>query len=79
MCQLRLPGCTVHATITDHIVSIASRGQTRAQATDPDDLQAVCPNCHERKTQQESAAALAASNAQRAARKKLPTCPHPGD
>lgn len=74
-CQLRYPGCTGQASIADHIVNIASRGVRRADALDPDDLQAVCPHCHQIKTQREAGT----GKAKRKARTRLPTTPHPGD
>lgn len=82
-CQLRWAGCQGLATIADHTINIATRGLTRAQAIDPDDLQAVCTSCHDVKTKRETAqassAALKAWHQHREARRHLPTKPHPGD
>lgn len=78
-CQLRLPGCTIQASIADHITGITERGLTRAEATEPDDLQAVCPSCHQHKTTQQAGAGRTKSNTRRTARKKRPATPHPGD
>lgn len=86
-CQLRYPGCTVHAVEVDHIRNVASLGVSRAAAVDPANLQGVCRECHRRKTNRERAAAAApavgAANRRRAearrARLRLPEQPHPGD
>ncbi len=78
-CQLRLPGCTGQASIADHIINLAAHGVSRAEAIDPDELHAVCPHCHQHKTKHETAAGRTKSNAKRAARKKLPAKPHPGN
>lgn len=56
-CQLRYDGCTGHASHADHKVNIATTGQTRREATDPNDLQAACPWCHGIKTRREAQAA----------------------
>jgi 5-methylcytosine-specific restriction endonuclease McrA len=71
-CQLNYPGCMGEATIADHIINIASTGQTRAQATNPDDLQAVCASCHDIKTQAERSAGTQRPG------KRRPR-PHPSD
>jgi 5-methylcytosine-specific restriction protein A len=54
VCQLRYVGCTGHATIADHKVSIAALGMTRRDAVDVDACQAVCAHCHRVKTQREA-------------------------
>ncbi|MDT5371592.1 MAG: hypothetical protein QOC62_6023 [Mycobacterium sp.] len=78
LCQLRLVGCTVTATEVDHITNVASLGVTRAQATDPGALQAVCVPCHRVKTASERTAGIHRHRAQRAAQKHRPDEPHPG-
>ena len=77
-CQLRDTGCTQLATEVDDIVPVSVSGISRADAADIM-LQAVCHWCHARKTERERLKAHAASNAHRAARKRLPAKPHPGD
>lgn len=54
VCQLHYDGCTQHATEVDHRTNIAALGIPRRDATDPDDLQAVCHGCHEIKTRAEA-------------------------
>lgn len=72
MCQLGYPNhCTLIATEVDHV-------------GDPHDdsdemLRAVCAQCHRVRTMQQSRAGSAASAARRAARRKLPQRPHPGE
>jgi 5-methylcytosine-specific restriction endonuclease McrA len=77
-CQIRDTGCTQLATEVDDILPVSVTGITRADATD-DMLQAACHACHARKTERERLKGLAASNAHRAARKRLPARAHPGD
>ena len=78
-CQLGYPGCTFVATEVDHIASTAAVGVSREQV-DADGCQAVCASCHAVKTAAEKRAGIAASNARRAARRKLPKpSKHPGD
>src|SRR3954464_587513 len=43
-CQLRLPGCTIVATVADHIVEVAAGG-----SDDPWNVRAVCQGCHNRR------------------------------
>jgi 5-methylcytosine-specific restriction endonuclease McrA len=74
VCQLGYDGCTWHATIVDHVVPLASGG-----TADPENLQAVCRSCHERKSEAERLAAVKAAAARRYARRHLPVKPHPGD
>ncbi len=77
-CQLGLPGCLGIATEVDHIASTAYIGVSREQV-DADGCQAVCAPCHSQKTAAEHRAGIAASNARRAARRKLPQREHPGE
>ena len=76
-CQLRYDCCTFSATEVHHIGGLG--GLTRAQAVDPATCQAVCGPCHQRVTAKQSVAAQQRLNAARAARKKLPVGPHPGE
>lgn len=41
LCQLRLPGCTIHATHVDHVIALAHGG-----TDEPHNLQASCPHCN---------------------------------
>src|SRR4051794_818104 len=43
-CQLRLPGCTLVATVADHIIEVEAGG-----SDNPSNLRAVCPPCHNRR------------------------------
>ena len=78
-CQIAEFGCLVTATEVDHVINVASLGIPREDANEDHMLQAACSNCHARKTERERRAAHAASNARRAARRHLPSTPHPGD
>ena len=71
-CQLGyLNHCTIIATEIDHIGD---------RYDDSDEmLRAVCSSCHRVRTMAQSRAGSAASAARRAARRKLPQRPHPGD
>lgn len=77
-CQLRYPGCLIEATEVDHITNIARLGIPRSHIDDTN-LQAACHYCHGIKTAAERRAGQQRTRARRAARKKLPTKPHPGD
>jgi len=78
-CQLGYPGCTYHAVEVDHIESTAQTGVSREQV-DVDGCQSACASCHAVKSKAEAAAGRRASNARRAARRKLPEpSKHPGD
>ena len=70
-CQLRLDCCTIIATEIDHI------GDPYDDSDD--NLRAVCSPCHRVRTTAQSRAGSAASAARRAARRKLPQKPHPGE
>lgn len=71
-CQLGyLNHCTIIATEIDHV------GDPHDDSDD--NLRAVCSPCHRARTMQQSRAGSAASAARRAARRKLPQKPHPGD
>lgn len=59
-CQLRYPGCTGKGTEADHIVNVASGGTETVE-----NMQAACPSCHTKKTQQESAVARRANQSKR--------------
>lgn len=78
-CQLRYDGCTGHATHADHKVNIASLGLQRGEATDPADLQAACEWCHGIKSKAEAREGTVRHNKARAARRRQPVRPHPGD
>jgi 5-methylcytosine-specific restriction endonuclease McrA len=78
-CQLRYDCCTWSATEVHHVHSIAERQIRRADATNPDDAVAVCAPCHKRVTERQRLAAQQRMNALRAARRKLPKKPHPGE
>jgi 7-keto-8-aminopelargonate synthetase-like enzyme len=79
-CKLRYGGvCTGRSTQADHIVNVASQGVHRSQAVDPADMQGVCAPCHKVKSRREQVAATAAHNKARAARRRQPVQPHPGD
>lgn len=71
-CQLKYDGCTRTATEADHVISITAIGQRRADATNPDDLQAACTHCHGIKTRRQAAAA-------KGYRSRRPKSPHPGN
>ena len=77
-CQLGYSGCTYHATVVDHITSTAALGVTREQVG-PDGCQAACASCHAIKTAAEKRAGIKATNARRAARRRLPQKRHPGE
>jgi 5-methylcytosine-specific restriction endonuclease McrA len=84
-CQARILGvCTGAATMADHITPLSELGIARndPRALDPRNLQAICPACHDFKTERERIAALARVNkARAAARRKRLSCPeerHPG-
>lgn len=68
-CQLRRPGCIGLANEMDHKVNVKAGG-----SDDDDNMQGVCHPCHQRKTNEEAQAALAAKRA----RLKLPAAKHPG-
>jgi 5-methylcytosine-specific restriction endonuclease McrA len=55
-CQLDYDCCIGYATQVDHITNVASTKQHRAEANDPNGLQAVCAPCHQVKTSREAAA-----------------------
>ena len=57
-CQLRLSGCAGLAAEADHIVPVSRGGAPY----DPDNGQAVCASCHERKTREEGKALRAAQS-----------------
>jgi hypothetical protein len=75
-CQLSYPGewetrngtmrCTVTATEVDHIGDRDDH--------DPANLRGACSACHQRRTREQAAAALAAVNA----KARRPVRPHPG-
>ncbi len=62
-CQLGLPGCTHKAEEVDHIIPVFEHGTDT-----PDNLQAVCRNCHKQKTQAEARRAAAKFSRKRPAR-----------
>jgi 5-methylcytosine-specific restriction protein A len=68
-CQLRHPGCLGTATDMDHIVNVAAGG-----SDDDSNMQALCHECHKKKTSREAVAARAAKRD----RLRLPTAKHPG-
>ena len=76
-CQLRFDGCLFAATEVHHRNGL--QGLTRAEAVDMDECIAVCSPCHRRITQRQAVAAQQRLNAVRAARKRLPKKPHPGE
>ena len=79
-CQLRYDCCIFTATEVDHLAGIAASGMARNMAEDDASACiAVCAPCHRKKTMRQSAAAQQQLNANRAARKKLPQTPHPGE
>jgi 5-methylcytosine-specific restriction enzyme A len=78
VCQLGYPRCEYFATEVDHIVSTAALGVSR-EHVGVDDCQAVCASCHRTKSLAEQRAGIKASAARRAARRKLPKQPHPGE
>lgn len=76
-CQLRYDCCTFSATEVHHTGGL--HGLSRAEAVDPETCVAVCSPCHAKVTARQSVAAQQRLNAVRAARKKLPQQPHPGE
>lgn len=58
-CQRRLPGCTVQASIADHIEGT-------------DELEAVCPSCHQHTTTEQPKTRRAKSTTRRSPRKRQP-------
>lgn len=72
-----LKGCTVHATEAHHIKGL--QGRRRSEATNPDELVAVCGPCHLQVTEQQRKAAYEAKQQYRNKRRRLPVKPHPGD
>jgi 5-methylcytosine-specific restriction endonuclease McrA len=78
-CSLKYDCCTWAATEVHHVHSITERQIRRADATNPDDCIAVCAPCHARVTERQRLAAQQQMNAIRAARRKLPQRPHPGE
>lgn len=76
-CRLQLPGCTNHATQAHHTHGL--QGQRRLEATNPDDMIAVCQPCHDIITEQQRRTAYTAKQKYRNQRRHLPTRPHPGD
>jgi 5-methylcytosine-specific restriction protein A len=78
-CQLRYAGCIGVATEADHIENVAGVGVTRDVAVAVGLMQAVCAPCHKVKTKRETSSAAAESSRNRAARRRLPVQPHPGD
>lgn len=64
-CYLQLPGCTGQATEVDDVRPI-SQGGTRTD----DNLRAICPPCHHRKSRAEAQAARPTI--------RRPAEPHPG-
>lgn len=79
-CQLCYPGCIWTATEVHHTAGIAASGLARSQAEDDAGACiAVCQPCHQKTTARQSVAAQQQMNAVRAARRKLPQLPHPGE
>lgn len=73
-CQLRYAGiCTLTATEMDHRSNVAAGG-----TDDDENMQAVCHQCHARKSSLEGVAARKANQSRRRQRLTLPTTPHPG-
>jgi 5-methylcytosine-specific restriction endonuclease McrA len=54
LCQLRYRGCTVQASIADHIETSPTEASPEHKQLTPNDLQAVCLTCHQIKTNQET-------------------------
>lgn len=77
ICQLMLKGCTVNATEAHHINGL--QGRRRSEATNPDELVAVCRPCHNQVTEQQRIQAYEAKQKYRNQRRHLPVKPHPGD
>jgi 5-methylcytosine-specific restriction endonuclease McrA len=79
-CQLKFQGCTWAATEVHHRAGIAASGLLRGKAEDEASMCiSVCQSCHQRISAKQSRAAQAQLNANRAARRKLPQMPHPGE
>jgi 5-methylcytosine-specific restriction endonuclease McrA len=79
-CQLQYPGCIWAATEVHHRAGIAASGLLRgADADDADMCIAVCQPCHQKVSARQSVAAQKQLNANRAARRRLPQLPHPGE
>lgn len=78
-CQLRLAGCIWTATEVHHRAGISASGLARRQAESDDACIAVCQPCHQIVTARQSVAAQKQLNAVRAARRRLPQLPHPGE
>lgn len=53
-CQMRLDGCTIKATHVDHIVPV---WYTKVEDVSDDDLQGLCPECHQKKSSYEGVVA----------------------
>jgi 5-methylcytosine-specific restriction endonuclease McrA len=62
--------CGAKATEIDHIVPVSQGG-----SHEPDNLRAICRDCHRRKTHAETVAGVRRFHGTR----KRPTAPHPGD
>jgi len=79
-CQLQQPGCLWAATEVHHKAGIAASGLARGAYEDEvSACVAVCKPCHDKVSQRQSRAAQQQLNATRAARRRLPQLPHPGD
>ena len=79
-CQLRYDGCIWAATEVHHRAGIAASGLLRGAAEDDVDMcVSACQPCHQKISARQSRAAQAQLNANRAARRKLPQLPHPGE
>ena len=79
VCQLHYDCCLGDATMVDHVMPLSVLGSDHPMLNDPSNLQGACRPCHDRKTEGDKLAGIRASNARRAARKKLPQGKHPGD
>jgi hypothetical protein len=79
-CQLQYDGCIWAATEVHHRAGIAASGLARGAFDDEvSACMAVCQPCHRRVSARQSRAAQQQLNATRAARRKLPQLPHPGE
>ena len=79
VCQLQFDCCQGQAIEVDHILGVAELGNRHPYLDDPDNCRGVCRPCHARRTEQQKLAGIKASNARRAARRRLPQQRHPGE
>jgi 5-methylcytosine-specific restriction endonuclease McrA len=78
VCQLQYDCCLGAAAEVDHILGVAELGAGHPYLNDPDNLRGACRPCHARRSEQQKLVGIKASNARRAARRRLPQRPHPG-